>query len=430
MNKLELLGIDQDIYFEKLNNGLEVYILPFKHKNNYFINYFTKFGSTTLEFFSKEENKMIKVPEGIAHFLEHKMFEQEDGIDPFEFFAKSGTGCNASTSYKATRYYCLGTENLNENLEFLINYVNSPYFTDENVEKEKGIICEEINMLKDNPEWFAEEEMQRMLYHKHNFRIPIAGSCESVKSITKKDLYNTYNAFYNPNNMCLFIGGEVDPEEIINIIKKNEILNKIEKRDVPEIKIIKEPLKVKDKYQEVELDNVKTNKLGYALKLDVNTFKEKDSFELSLYIGMILNIFFGSTSIFKDKMLEEGLLTNLFLERMYVDDFLIIEFWAETDKPNELIEELNKHFNNYQVTKEEVERCKKVWISSEVMVTDNVEATVSALINDIIEYGSIKTNRIEYIRNLNYDKMLQIKEKIDFSNTSTLILKNKEKKDD
>jgi predicted Zn-dependent peptidase len=430
MNKLELLGIDQDIYFEKLNNGLEVYILPFKHKNNYFINYFTKFGSTTLEFFSKEENKMIKVPEGIAHFLEHKMFEQEDGIDPFEFFAKSGTGCNASTSYKATRYYCLGTENLNENLEFLINYVNSPYFTDENVEKEKGIICEEINMLKDNPEWFAEEEMQRMLYHKHNFRIPIAGSCESVKSITKKDLYNTYNAFYNPNNMCLFIGGEVDPEEIINIIKKNEILNKIEKRDVPEIKIIKEPLKVKDKYQEVELDNVKTNKLGYALKLDVNTFKEKDSFVLSLYIGMILNIFFGSTSIFKDKMLEEGLLTNLFLERMYVDDFLIIEFWAETDKPNELIEELNKHFNNYQVTKEEVERCKKVWISSEVMVTDNVEATVSALINDIIEYGSIKTNRIEYIRNLNYDKLLQIKEKIDFSNTSTLILKNKEKKDD
>ena len=430
MNKLELLGIDQDIYFEKLNNGLEVYILPFKHKNNYFINYFTKFGSTTLEFFSKEENKMIKVPEGIAHFLEHKMFEQEDGIDPFEFFAKSGTGCNASTSYKATRYYCLGTENLNENLEFLINYVNSPYFTDENVEKEKGIICEEINMLKDNPEWFAEEEMQRMLYHKHNFRIPIAGSCESVRSITKKDLYNTYNAFYNPNNMCLFIGGEVDPEEIINIIKNNEILNKIEKRDVPEIKIMKEPLKVKDKYQEVELDNVKTNKLGYALKLDVNTFKEKDRFELSLYIGMILNIFFGSTSIFKDKMLEEGLLTNLFLERMYVDDFLIIEFWAETDKPNELIEELNKHFNNYQVTKEEVERCKKVWISSEVMVTDNVEATVSALINDIIEYGSIKTNRIEYIRNLNYDKLLQIKEKIDFSNTSTLILKNKEKKDD
>ena len=430
MNKLELLGIDQDIYFEKLDNGLEVYILPFKNKNNYFVSYFTKFGSLILDFYSEDEKKMIHVPEGIAHFLEHKMFEQEDGVDPFEFFAKSGTGCNASTSYKATRYYCMGTENLHENLDYLINYVNSPYFTDENVEKEKGIICEEINMLKDNPEWFAEEEMQRMLYQKHSFRIPIAGSCESVRTITKEDLYNTYNAFYNPNNMYLMIGGEVNPEEIIKIIKNNKILNKKEKREIPEIKKVKEPINVKEKYKEVELDNVKTNKLGYAIKIDSTMFKEKDKFELSLYIGMILNIYFGSTSIFKDEMLEKGYLSTLYLERMYVDDFLIIEFWAETDKPNELIKELNKHFKNYQVTKEEVERCKKVWISSEVMTTDNVEATISALINDIIEYDEIKTNKIEYIRNMNYEKLLKIKEKIYFSNTSTLILKNKEKKDD
>ena len=430
MNKLELIGIDQDIYYEKLENGLNVYILPFEHKNNYFVSYFTKFGSLILDFYSEEEKNMIHVPEGIAHFLEHKMFEQEDGEDPFEFFAKSGTGCNASTSYKATRYYCMGTENLNENIDFLINYVNKPYFTDENVEKEKGIICEEINMLKDNPEWFAEEEIQRMLYHNHPFRIPIAGTCESVRTITKEDLYNTYNAFYNPNNMYLMIGGEVKPNEIIDIIKNNKILKQIAKREVPKIKKVKEPLEVKTKYQVVELDNVKTNKLGYALKLDATSFKENDRFELSLYIGMILNIFFGSTSIFKDKMLEQGLLTTLYLERMYVDDFLIIEFWAETDKPKELIEELNKHFKDYQVTKEEVERCKKVWIASEVMTTDNVEATVSALINDIVEYDEIKTNRVEYIRNMNYEKLLEIKDKIDFSNTSTLILKNKDKKDD
>jgi len=430
MNKLELLGIDQDVYFEKLDNGLEVYLLPFKNKNNYFVSYFTKFGSLILDFYSEDEQKMIHVPEGIAHFLEHKMFEQEDGIDPFEFFAKSGTGCNASTSYKATRYYCMGTENLNENINYLINYVNSPYFTDENVEKEKGIICEEINMLKDNPEWFAEEELQRMLYQKHSFRIPIAGTCDSVRSITKKDLYNTYNAFYNPNNMYLIVGGNLNPKEIIEIVKNNDILNKINKREIPEIKTIKEPLAVKEKYQVIELENIKTNKLGYALKLKANIFKEKDRFELSLYIGMILNLYFGTTSIFKDRMLEKGLLTTLYLERMYVDDFLIIEFWAETDKPNELIEEIKKHFQEYQVTNEEVERCKKVWISSEVMATDNVETTISALINDIIEYNEIKTNRLEYIRNMNHEKLMQIKEKIDFSNTSTLILKNKEEKAD
>jgi len=426
MNKFELVGIDQDVYFEKLDNGLEIYVLPFTNKNNYFVSYFTKFGSLILDFYSEEEKKMIHVPEGIAHFLEHKMFEQEDGIDPFEFFAQSGTGCNASTSYKATRYYFMGNDNIYENIDYLINYVNSPYFTDENVEKEKGIICEEINMLKDNPEWFAEEEMQRMLYQKHSFRIPIAGSCESVRTITKEDLYNTYNAFYNPNNMYLLVGGDVDPEKVIEIVKNNNILKVINKREVPEIKIIKEPLKVKTKYQKLELDNITNSKLGYALKIDANIFKEKDRFELSLYIGMILNILFGSTSIFKDEMLEQQLLSNLYLERMYVDDFLIIEFWAETDKPDELIENLKKHFDTYQIKEEEVERCKKVWIASEVISADNVEATISSLINDIIEYDEIKKNKIEYIRNMNHEKLLEIKEKINFSNTCTLILKNKQ----
>jgi len=430
MNKFELVGIDQDVYFEELDNGLKVYILPFQNKNNYFVSYFTKYGSLILDFYSEEEKKNIHVPEGIAHFLEHKMFEQEDGMDPFEFFAQSGTGCNASTSYKATRYYFFGNDKLKENLDYLINYVNSPYFTDENVEKEKGIICEEINMLKDNPEWFAEEEMQRMLYHKHSFRIPIAGTCESVRTITKKDLYNTYNAFYNPNNMYLLIGGQVNPDEIIEVVKNNRILNNVVKRDIPDIKKVKEPLSVNKKYQKLELNSIKTNKLGYALKLDVKKFKEEDRLELSLYIGMILNIFFGSTSIFKDKMLEKKLLSNLYLERMYVDDFLIIEFWAETDKPDELVEEIKKHFATYEVSKEEVERCKKVWIASEVMATDNVEATISSLINDIVEYGEIKKNKVDYIRKMNYQKLLSIKENIDFSNTCTLILKNKEEKDD
>ena len=426
MNKIELIGIDQDVYYEKLDNGLQVYIVPFKNKNNYFVSYFTKFGSLILDFYSEEEKKMIKVPDGIAHFLEHKMFEQEDGMDPFEFFAQSGTGCNASTSYKVTRYYFNGNDKLYENLNYLIDYVNSPYFTDENVEKEKGIICEEINMLKDNPEWFAEEEIQRMLYHKHTFRIPIAGTCESVRTITKEDLYHTYNAFYNPNNMYLLIGGDVDNDKVMDIIKNNEKLNSINKREIPEIKKVNEPLKVSNKYQVLELENVTTNKLGYALKLDINTFKEKDNFELSIYIGMILNILYGSTSTFKDKMLEKGLLSNIYLERMLVDDFLIIEFWAETDYPDELIKEIKNNFENYQITKEEVERCKKVWIASEVMMTDNVEATISSLSNDIVEYGDIIPNRINYIKNMNHKKLIEIKEKLDFSNTSTLILKNKE----
>ncbi len=427
MKKIDLVGIDQELYFEKLDNGLEIYVVPFKNKSNYFVSYFTKFGSLILKFFSEEEKMEIEVPQGIAHFLEHKMFEQKDGIDPFTFFAQSGANCNASTSYKVTRYYFSGTDNFKENLNFLIDYVNSPYFTDENVEKEKGIICEEINMLQDNPEWFAEEEMQRMLYNSHPFRIPIAGTCETVRSITKEDLYHTYNAFYNPNNMCLMVGGDVDVSEVIDIIKNNQSLKDIPKRKIPKIKKFDEPLKVLKEHEQIHLENVTTNKLGYALKLDLNSFGEEDNFELSLYIGMILNILYGSTSLFKYQMMEKGMLTSLYLERMLVDDFLIIEFWAETDCAEQLVDEMKKHFETYQITEEEVERCKKVWISSEVMMSDDVEATISSLINDIVEYGSIKYNRIDYIKKMNLDKLLKLKKIINFNNSCTLILKNGEK---
>ena len=256
MNKLELIGTDTFVYHETLNNGLNVYLIPYKNKNNYFMSYFTKFGSINLEFVPIGEEKMIKVPEGIAHFLEHKMFEQEDGVVPFEFFSKSGTGCNASTGFKATRYIVYGTNNLKENLEYLIKYINSPYFTDENVEKEKGIIAEEIKMYDDNPDWVLTEEMEKAVFCVHPIRNDIAGYINTIKDITKEQLYSCYNTFYQPNNMGLVIGGNFEPEKIMEIIKNNEHLKC--KTDTGNIKIksIDEPLKVNRKIIEREFHNL------------------------------------------------------------------------------------------------------------------------------------------------------------------------------
>ena len=123
-------------------------------------------------------------------------------------------------------------------------------------------------------------------------------------------------------------------------------------------------------------------------------------------------------------------MNTIYLDRMYVDDFLIIEFWAETDHPNELITEINRYLKTYDITEQELERYKKVWIASEIMMTDNVSSTVSSLINDIIEYGEIKRDRVNYIRKMNYQKLLSIRKKLDFSNSATLILKTKDEKDD
>ncbi len=421
MNKKELKGTDTFIFHEELSNGLNVYLLPFPNKKNYFMSYFTKFGSINIEFVPNGEKKEIKVPLGIAHFLEHKMFEQEDGEVPFEFFAKSGTGCNASTGFKATRYIVYGTNNLKENLSYLIEYVNSPYFTDENVEKEKGIIAEEINMYDDNPEWILTEEVEKALFKVHPIRNDIAGYIDTIDKITKEQLYKCYNTFYQPSNMGIVVGGNFNPEEIMDLIKNHPLLKDKKLAPKPQIKGVDEPIRVNKELVEIPCHNVASPKAGFSIKLSLKDIKE-DLFTYNLYIGMILNIVFGTSSTFREEMMAKNLLNSLIFERMIVDDFLVITFWIESMNPKELIANIKEEIANYQITEEEVERCKKVWISSEVVMTDNVEITVDNLISDIMEYKEIVPDKIPMIRKMNLDKLNKIKKDLSFDNNSTVIL--------
>src|SRR5574344_308930 len=173
MKEVLLKGLDKKCYTETLKNGLNIILIPYEDKKNYFMTYATRYGSEINTFTPNNSKKNITVPNGIAHFLEHKMFEQEDGIDPFTFFSESGTGANASTSFDSTQYICYGTKEFEKNLEFLLTYVNEPYFTDENVEKEKGIIQEEIKMYEDIPECMLENKLREGIYHIHPHRIDI-----------------------------------------------------------------------------------------------------------------------------------------------------------------------------------------------------------------------------------------------------------------
>lgn len=220
MKKNKLTGLDLDYFYEKLKNGLEVIYIPYKDKKNYFISYATKFGSETTKFIPINSKKEVKVPDGIAHFLEHKMFEMEDGINPFTYFSESGTGSNASTSFRSTQYICYGTKKFNENLKYLIKFVNSPYYTDENVAKEKGIIIEELKMYDDIPDFKLDNILRENLFHVHPRRIDIGGTIEEVNKITKEDLYLCYENFYQPNNMFILIAGNFDIENASKIIHK------------------------------------------------------------------------------------------------------------------------------------------------------------------------------------------------------------------
>ena len=424
MKAIELKGLDQTLYYEKLENGLEVYMLPYKNKSNYTMHYLTKYGSIQTTFIPYGEKEKITVPDGIAHFLEHKMFEQEDGVDPFTYAAKTGTYSNASTNFECTRYYFEGNQAFQDNLNYLLDFVGSPYFTDENVEKEKGIIAEEIKQYDDEVEWVFEEEIKKALLQKDNHRVDIAGTIESINTITKEDLYNTYYTFYQPSNMFLVISGDFKVEDAINTIKNNETLRNAKTNFKVKVFQEEEPLAVNEKIKELEF-NVVNTKVGYGIKIPIKHIKDKYLF--NLYIGLMLSIKFGLSSVFREKLKKEQLMTSFYMEREIVGEYLIIVFKADSETPFELIEEIKKELDNIEIPEEEINRLKKVWISSEVIMIDNINMSLENIVDDIIEFGDIIPNKVEIFRSLNkkdYDKILS---SIDFSNSSTVIIRPKEK---
>ncbi|WP_455525849.1 EF-P 5-aminopentanol modification-associated protein YfmH [Peptostreptococcus stomatis] len=220
MNKIYNEVIRETIYYDSLENGLEVYYMPKKGYTNKYAVLGVDFGSNDLDFIPIGESERIRVQEGIAHFLEHKMFEQPDGGNAFDKFSKLGASANAFTSFTMTAYLFSATDNFMESLGHLIDYVQTPYYTDENVNKEKGIIAQEIKMYEDDPEWNVYFNCLKAMYSKHHANIDIAGSVESINAIRPEDLYKCYRTFYNPANMKLFVVGDLDVEELMSTIKK------------------------------------------------------------------------------------------------------------------------------------------------------------------------------------------------------------------
>lgn len=420
MKKINLKGLDQDVYVETLKNNLNVIMVPYTNKKNYFMTYATRYGSNINAFVPVGSKKGITVPNGIAHFLEHKMFEQADGVDPFTFFAESGTGANASTSYTSTQYICYGTKEFSKNLDFLLKFVNEPYFTDENVLKEKGIIKEEIKMYDDIPESVLENKLKENLYHIDPHRIDIAGACSDIDKITKEDLYLCYNTFYNPNNMFIIIAGNFNKEEALDIIKNR--LDKKENR-LPKITIkdYKEPKSVYKKEEELSV-NIKVPKIGLGYKFSKDDLKLDDELELDLYLSMLTSLLFGSASLFRERVRKENLMTNFYYEWDDIKKYKSLLLYAETENPDLLVAEIEKELSNIIITQEDFERMKKVWISNEVKMIDYVETTVNNLYDDMIRYKKVIDNKVELIRNLDFNKLSKLLGQMKFNNRSKVIL--------
>ena len=425
MKEIELSKLDMTLYYDKLKNGLEVYLLPYDNKNNYFMSYATRYGSETTTFIPAGEEEEVSVPLGIAHFLEHKMFEQEDGVDPFTYFSESGTGANAMTFFDYTQYICYGTKKFEDNLKYLIKYVNSPYYTDQNVEKEKGIIAEELKMYADIPDYQLDNYLRQNIYHNHPRRIDIGGSVEEIYKITKEDLYTCYNSFYSPNNMFILVVGGFDKDKAYEIIK--ESLEDIDNRGKAKTSKINEPKEVKVEYQEVS-SNISVPKIAVGLKICDKTLGKFDTFDLDLYIQMINTVLFGSSSIFKERVRNKKLINNFYTEVELIDGFHTIYIMSSSEDPDELIKEIKDELSNVKINKNDFERMKKVWIANEVKMIDDVDSAVSNLYDDIIRYKGVIADKIDRIRGLDFKVMNEIVEKINFNNIAVVKMNKEEDK--
>ena len=217
MDKKLYPRIGEEVIWVTLDNGLPACIVPKKGFSRKYALFATRYGGMDMRF--RLNGQWLDTPAGIAHYLEHKMFDTEDG-NALQELAMNGAEPNAFTSNAITCYYFDSTEKFYENLEILLSFVSVPYFTDESVEKEQGIIGQEIGMIEDNPEWQVYKQLMQSLYHTSPARTPVAGSVESIRKITAQTLYDCHRAFYTPANMCLVVVGDVEPQQVLDIARR------------------------------------------------------------------------------------------------------------------------------------------------------------------------------------------------------------------
>lgn len=299
-------GLGETLYEYEHETGLKVFLIKKPGYNKKTAMFGTNYGSIDNVFKVQGSDKEIEVPDGIAHFLEHKLFEQEDGENMLEKFSKLGSSPNAFTSFNQTVYYFSCTNLFDENFKMLLDYVQHPWLTDENVEKEKGIINQEIRMYEDNADWRVFFNLLECLYVKHPVKLEIAGTIKSVSQITKELLYDCYNTFYTPSNMVVVAVGDLNPDEVFSIVD-----NMIQFKDIKvEKKYPEEPIELNKEYKEQKL----------AVSMPLFYMGIKDNLRVSgvellkrrIALGIVLSYTMGRSSTLYNRLYEEGLINESF----------------------------------------------------------------------------------------------------------------------
>ncbi len=411
MQVVENLKVKEKLYIEKLDNGLTVMIIPKSGIQKKYIIWGTNYGSNDSKFIVPGEKEETEVPMGVAHFLEHKLFEQENGTNSLDTLTALGVNANAYTTNDHTAYLYECTDNFYEAMDEFMDYVQHPYFTDENVEKEKGIIGQEINMYADYPEWRVYLNAMEAMYHNNPVKLDIAGTIESISKIDKEILYKCYNTFYNPSNMALVICGDFKPEEIIEEVKKRLIETKSNgeiKRIYPEEPrgIVKEKIEQK----------LEVSQPLYAIGIkdsreNCNTENKNEIVKKHLSIEILLNLLIGRSSELYKNLYNEGIIYEQpSLDYEFSKTYAHVIITGQSTNPEVLYERFKKQVEKFKINginEKDFNRMKKMIYGGYVKEFNDVVDEARMFLSDYFK-GIISFDYIEEIEGINVEYLKQV----------------------
>ena len=409
--------VKETLYVEKLKNGLTVMIIPKKGIQKKYIIWGTRYGSNDNKFIVPGTNEPIEVPKGVAHFLEHKMFEQENGKNSLDVLTSIGVSANAYTTNDHTAYLYECTENFYEALDEFMDYVQHPYFTDQNVEKEKGIIGQEIKMYDDYPEWRVYLNALEAMYYKNPVKLDITGTVETISHIDKDILYKCYNTFYNPSNMCMVVSGDFDPESLIEEIKKR-LLDSSQNGEIKRI-FEEEPERIVKSKIEQEMNVSKPIfTIGIKCKAPLQNVKVR----MNIAMEIILNTLVGeSSNLYKEMYQAENVFSAPSISYEFGDNYAHILISENANDPELFYNRLREEIENFKkngINIEDFERNKKMIYGEYVKEYNDITGIARMFLADFMkginsfdyleEIGVIDLNFVNQVlkENFNLEKMV------------------------
>lgn len=391
MKKIEYTSalLRENYTFIEHASGLPIYVFPKKMTNTYAL-FATKYGSMSTDFWVGE--KHVTVPDGIAHFLEHKLFEAPDGTDSFSRFSALGADSNAYTDYDKTAYLFSCTENVEEALTELLTFVTQPHFTSESVSRERGIIGEEIREVEDSPWECAYQNLLKVLYHKNHVRNSIAGTVKSIQKITPELLYECYNAFYRLDNMALVVCGNVTSEQVLAVVDRILPATREEQETVRRIY----PTELQSVRRKKANAKMQVAKPIFYIGIKDTIIPEDPTIRLrrDLSIALLNEILFSQAGTFYAKLFEEGLVSPSFSVGYSSDgdQFAFVCISGESKDPEAVYARMTEYLDEVKkkgLSDEDFERCRRVMYADEVRAYDSTDEIANRLLSFVFDGSQI-----------------------------------------